>query len=253
MGLTIHYTLQTSLTVLPEIRALLGTLREHARDLPFQEVGELLEFTGRDADYAALGREDPARWLKIQAQGFVEEGPAHFEVKPLHIIGFSTLPGEGCEEANFGFCRYPASILVGSGMGRRRRHPTNLEGWRWRSFCKTQYASNPDCGGVQNFLRCHVCIVKLLDFAKATGLMSVEVHDEGGYWEARNLEKLAGEVGHWNECIAALSGAVGDVARELGIAGESAIAGFPNFEHLEARGQQRLEEIRTHFREQRGA
>ena len=128
----------------------------------------------------------------------------------------------------------------------------SLAGWRWSSFCKTQYASDPDYGGVQNFLRCHLCVVKLLDFAKATGLMSVEVQDEGGYWEARSLEKLAREVGQWNEFVAAISGMVGDLAQAVGVTYESAIAGFPNFEHLEARGRQRLEEIRSQLRAQIG-
>jgi hypothetical protein len=193
-----------------------------------------MEFKGRDADFANCDADDPARWLKIQACGWVKDGESHFEVKPLHVIGFSAWPGDGCEEANFGFCQYPDSITVQLHSGRRRRYATKLDGWRWSSFCKTQYASHPDCGGVQNFLRCHLCVVKLLDFAKATGLMTVEVRDEGGYWEARSVEKLAGEVGQWNEFVAAVSGMVGDMAKEVGITSESAIAGFPAFEH---RGQ----------------
>ena len=41
-------------------------------------------------------------------------------------------------------------------MMETRRGPlkTGLSGWRWSSFCKTQYASNPQCGGVPHFLRC---------------------------------------------------------------------------------------------------
>jgi hypothetical protein len=252
MGLTIHYKLQTPLTEPADVQTLLQTLRQHARDLPFKEVGELLEFTGLDADFTNSARDDPARWLKIQAGGWVEDGSSHFDVKPTHIIGFSAWPGDGCEEANFGVCRYPASITVRSQVGQTRRYSTNLAGWRWSSFCKTQYASDPDCGGVQNFLRCHLCVVKLLDFAKATGLMSVEVQDEGGYWEARSLEKLAREVGQWNEFVAALSGMVGDMAQAVGVTSESAIAGFPNFEHLEAKGRQRLEEIRSQLRAPKG-
>ena len=244
MGLTIHYTLQSPLTESVEVRTLVDTLRQHARDLPFKEVGELREFTGREADFMNSDSEDPARWLKIQAGGWVEDGSSHFEVKPLHIIGFSTWPGDGCEEANFGLCRYPALVTVQLHDGRKRRYPTNLAGWRWSSFCKTQYASHPDCGGLQNFLRCHLCVVKLLDFAKAMELMTIEVRDEGGYWEARSVEKLAREVGQWNEFAAAVSGMVADMAEAVGITSESAIAGFPAFEHLEAKGRQRLEELR---------
>ena len=63
-----------------------------------------------------------------------------------------------------------------------------MAGWRWGSFCKTQYASNPACGGVENFLRCHLVVVRLLDFLRATGLVAVEAHDEGGYWEHRGYD-----------------------------------------------------------------
>ena len=41
-----------------------------------------------------------------------------------------------------------------------------------------QYASNPDCGGVENFLRCHLAVVKLLDHAATLGILK-EVSDEG--------------------------------------------------------------------------
>ncbi len=33
-----------------------------------------------------------------------------------------------------------------------RKVPTKLAGWYWGSFCKTQYASDPECGGIPNFL-----------------------------------------------------------------------------------------------------
>ena len=47
-------------------------------------------------------------WLLIQAGQYVndprDEG---YRVAPTHVIAFSTWPGQGCEEANFGLCRYP--------------------------------------------------------------------------------------------------------------------------------------------------
>jgi hypothetical protein len=245
MGLTIHYSLRTPLTQAADVRLLVDTLREHARDLPFKEVGDLVEFQGPKADYHQGDRGDEHRWFKIQACGWVHEGDQDFPVQPLHAVGFSTHPGEGCESANFGLCRYPAYVERPSPSGGVRRHATCLDGWRWSSFCKTQYASDPDCGGVENFLRCHLCVVKLLDFARSTGLVTVEVNDEGGYWEHRSLEQLAREVGEWNEMIAAVVGVLKDQAQGQGTALESAIGQFPNFEHLEAKGRQRLESLRT--------
>lgn len=243
MGLTIHYEFKTSLAKTADIRALTESLRQLARDLPFKEVGDLVEFEGTEADYQASGKDDEHRWLKIQAGQYVDDPKSSgtsYSVGPQHIIAFATFPGDGCEPANFGFCRYPASINAGN-----RRLATHLDGWRWRSFCKTQYASDPQCGGVENFLRCHLCVVKLLDFAKKTGLIEVEVSDEGGYWEDRDLKKLAETVGEWNEYIAAFAGQFNDAARSLGMTGESAIAGFQNFEHLEANGLERLARLRA--------
>lgn len=239
MGLTIHYNLKTKLTRVEDIRRLVETLREYALDLPFKEVDNVVEFRGEEVSHH---REDPNRWLKIQAGQFVDEdgGRTSYSVDPLHIIAFTTFPGEGCEPANFGLCRYPDSVAVVNG---KRRLRTNLSGWRWGSFCKTQYASSPDCGGVPNFLRCHLSVIKLLDFARKTNLLTVEVSDEGGYWEQRSLEKLAREVSDWNEMIAAFAGQLKDAAQAVGMSGESAIAGFPNFEHLEAKGLERLKKM----------
>jgi len=87
-------------------------------------------------------------------------------INPSHIIAFLTMPGEGSEPAIFGFCKYPSQATLPSG----KKMTTDKQGWCRSAFCKTQYASDPKCGGVENFLRCHLAIVKLLDFIKATGL-----------------------------------------------------------------------------------
>jgi hypothetical protein len=83
-------------------------------------------------------------------------------------------------------------------------------------------------------------VVKLLDFARGTDLLTVEVQDEGKYWENRDLTKLAREVGEWNEFIAAYAGMLKDKMDQEGVVLESAIAGFANFEHLEAKGREQL-------------
>lgn len=248
MGLTIHYHLQTPLSRTADVRSLVGTVRQVAHDLPFREVSEVLTFQGPAADFQRADPDDEHRWLKIQTAQYVPRSNPQFQVKPLEILGLSTWPGEGCEPANIGFCRYPAHLDVPTASGRRRRLATGLDGWCWSSFCKTQYSSDPKFGGVANFLRCHLCVVKLLDFLRSTGLVTVEVEDEGGYWQQRNLEKLAREVGDWNEMIAAFAGLFKDQAARDGMHLESAIAGFANFEHLEARGLDRLKELRRHQR-----
>src|SRR5206468_1147437 len=117
----------------------------------------------------------------------------------------------GCEPANFGYCRVPAHIEVTAPGGLVRRHATGLDGWSWSSFCKTQYASDPTCGGVENFLRCHVSLVKLLDIAAASIGMTVAVDDESGYWERRDPKELVNTVGDWNQFVAAFARTIKDL------------------------------------------
>ena len=110
---------------------------------------------------------------------------------------------------------------------------TSLRGWSWKSFSKTQYASNPECGGVENFLRCHLTVVSLLDHAAKLGVLR-KVSDESGFWQNRNVEALAKEVGEWNAQIA---GFVGQFKDALGTDFVAEITKFPNFEHLEPEGR----------------
>lgn len=234
MGLTIHWKLQSQARSPTLAREQVSQLRQRALDLPFASVGEVVEFTGDAADFDRCVEDAPQRWLLIQAGQHVERGGRYFRVKPEHVIAFETFPGDGSEVANFGLCLYPKHITDKQGQ----RHSTGLTGWRWSSFCKTQYASNPECGGVENFLRCHLSVVAMLDHAKSLGLLG-DVSDEGGFWEHRDMEVLAREVGEWNQMIAAFAGQLKD---QLGpqIELQSAIGEFPNFEHLEAKGAEKL-------------
>jgi hypothetical protein len=137
MGLTIHYQLKTKARSPTTVRGLVSQLRQRALDLPFQEVSDLVERSGADTDFDRCPRDDPHRWLLIQSSDFVEVSTAvggHFSyrVLPTHVIAFETLPGEGCEPANFGLCRYPAQIDVPDPLDRDRPMslPTKLAGWR---------------------------------------------------------------------------------------------------------------------------
>ena len=144
----------------------------------------------------------------------------------------------------------------------KRKIRTGLSGWRYNSFCKTQYASSPSLGGVSNFVRAHLCVIHLLDRMKK--IVKVEYDDEGNYgrsyytddpsakervytWHPGkyNVKALIEEVGEWNEMIAAAFGGL----KDLGV--ESPIRHFSNFEQLEFRGQKQknlkeiLEAIKT--------
>jgi hypothetical protein len=232
MGLSIHYGLTTDLAETADIRRLVEAVRQFTLDLPLESVGEVVEFTAGDDE----PDDETDRWLRIQSESYVQIGDSYHSVAPTHGFAFSTWPGAGCEPAHFGFCTYPE---FGDVQGERL--PTGRPGWSWRSACKTQYASNPSCGGVQHFLRCHLAVVKILDFFQATELTEVEVSDDSGYWKQRDLEALVREIGKWNELIAGFAGKLKDT---LGPTIEAAITAFANFEHLEAKGLERLSDLR---------
>jgi hypothetical protein len=142
----------------------------------------------------------------------------------------------------------------------KRKIKTGLAtGWRYSSFCKTQYASSADCGGIPNFVKCHLSVIHLLDRIGQLPTMKVEINDEGKYgrsyytddpWaEERvytwhdgkyDVKALVEEAGSWNEMIAATFGAINDTLKASGspFGVESPISSFPDFEHLEFKGQQ---------------
>jgi hypothetical protein len=145
----------------------------------------------------------------------------------------------------------------------KRKVKTGLSStWRYSTFCKTQYSSGLQYGGIPNFIRCHLCVIHLLDRIGQLPTMKVEMDDEGKYgrsyytddpWaEERvytwhegeyDVKALVQEVGEWNEMIAAMSGAMNDMLKASGtpIGAESPITAFPDFEHLEFKGQQNHE------------
>jgi hypothetical protein len=145
----------------------------------------------------------------------------------------------------------------------KRKIKTRLgNGWHYSTFCKTQYASNERCGGIPNFIRCHLSVIHLLDRIGQLPTMKVDFDDEGKYgrsyytddpWADKrvytwhdglyNVKALVQEVGEWNEMIATSFGAINDMLKAGGSAinMDSPISAFPNFEHLEFKGQQNHE------------
>ena len=233
MGLTIHYGLHARVRSPRRARELMEQLRSRALDLPFKNVGEVVELAGRECDAGDRDRDAPLRWLLMQARQLVVVGDEYHQLPPHQLVAFSTWPGEGCEQANFGLGIYPRTMEIEDWSGTKRTLRTGIKRWSWKSFCKTQYASDPALGGVEHFLRCHLSVIRLLDHARALDILE-EVKDEGSYWEKRDVRPLVEEAAQWNEQIAGLAGEMKD---SLGGAIEAAILKFQNFEHLEARGR----------------
>jgi hypothetical protein len=234
MGLTIHYSLRFPGRDEAEARRLIEQLRQYALGLPFAKVGDLIDLSGAACDCDQEEHEASEHWLLIQAKKWVARGDHHVGIAPVRVFAFKTSPGEGSESANFGLCLYPA-VVAGAGKSGRGRSKTGAEpGWQWSSFCKTQYASNPAHGGVENFLRAHLSIVRLLDHAGKLGILG-EVSDESEYWEKRDARALAETVGRWNAVVAGVVGNMKDAAGGEDVQAE--ITSFPNYEHLEAEGR----------------
>lgn len=231
MGLTLHYSLKHKGDE-KSVRQRIEQLHQAAQDLPFKELGTLVDLKGKDCEFAHRDREDPLRWLLVQADGSLKlDQHSWMGVPPTRVIAFTTWPGDGCEAANFGLCQYPTTV-----EHQDRRLRTKLAGWSWSSFCKTQYASDPQCGGLGNFLRCHLSVIALLDKAKELGLLE-SVRDEAGFWDNRDVKALVPEIASWNQMIAAF---VGQMKDGLGGSIEAPITEFRNFEELELAGQSQL-------------
>lgn len=225
MGLTIHYGFRSEGNSVDDVRRLVQRLRQAALDLAMAKVGEVVEFSGAACSSRAA-MDDSCRWLLTQARRLVAIGEAYDFIEPIHVLAFSSWPGEGCEVANFGLAQYPDSI-----ESKQSVMATGSTRWSWRSFCKSQYASDPSAGGVANFVRCHLAVIRMLDHAKAMGILE-SVKDEGHFWENRDLKALVETVGHWNRQIASIVGQFKD--QWPGKIISAPIAEFPNYEHLEA-------------------
>ena len=102
----------------------------------------------------------------------------------------------------------------------------------WSSFCKTQYANDPRCGGWDNFQRAHLSVCAILEHMQRIGFQ-VHVSDEGHFWEKRDLAALAKEIGEWDAMLAGVAGVLKDAAEAQEVGFESAMLGRPDFERLE--------------------
>lgn len=143
---------------------------------------------------------------------------------------------EGAETTWVGLASRPAVVADEDGVP-TRTGLGDLCTWQW--CCKTQYASLPQHGGMDNFLRAHTAMIALADHAKALGLQ-VDVIDDGHYWELRDAELLAAECERWNQRMAAFAGWLIDkLGDELGPP-VAPILTHPHFERLEAEGREEL-------------
>jgi hypothetical protein len=137
----------------------------------------------------------------------------------------------------------------------QRTVPTKCgKGWSHGDFCKTQYASDPECGGAANFLLCHIGLISLLENIGRLPGVRVNIEDEGHYgpsthsddwreayankveptyvWHeaTHDVQVLLKNLGDYNTMVATMvNGLNGEV--------ESPIRQFENYADLVKKGQ----------------
>jgi hypothetical protein len=260
MGLTIHYQIKAPPGWSREaVKAKLEEARQFALGLPVLSVSEFVEFQGDQARRehgGGVGKvgKDPFYWAKAQATRTIarpQQPDTYAQQAPDRMVVFSVRPADGCEQMNVGTCDYPEYTWPadpGDGaepagrLARSKNEVTPPARGVWSSWCKTQYANDPRLGGWSNFLRAHLCVLAILEKLRDLGFQ-VTVDDEGGFWESRDLGKLAQAVRQYDSMVAGFTGAVRDAGEQQGMAVQSPMAGRPDFERLEMEGQAGLAEI----------
>jgi hypothetical protein len=226
MGLSISFKFSLKNATADQAREKVIALHNLALQLPFESVHELVEIEGDARYFDEYDLDDPHSFIKIRGLNPIESAVNDFSWEnSRYIISFHSLPGKGCEPAIFGLATHD------------KIKDTN--DWSWTSFCKTQYASNPDYGGMENFLKCHLTLIEMIDKACELGI-DCDVNDEGEYWENRDIDELKSMIRQYNIFMAAFTGRMKDDLAKKDISSESTISEYPNFEYLEAEGHDQL-------------
>ena len=214
MGLTIHWRLQGPKTK-AEAKTIIERMRQRALDLPFESVSDIVHFKGKEAQFDNDPPTVSIRWLKIMAGQTVwsKDGRTGWDCPAREILGFQVIVAPGSEWMEIYLAAYPKTMIVEEDWGSGGAFPPTCPRGSGRGFCKTQYASNADCGGVPNFLRAHLSVCRLLDHAKKLGILA-DVSRRGPFFENRDIPALVNTVADWNEFIAAGVGATDRVDRQ---------------------------------------
>lgn len=223
MGLTISYTLRLESASGELVLEKMRSLHRLAADLPLKEPGELVNLEG---DACHLQEADGSLTiLKFGVMTLEDHKEVHnqrYDNVPscAHPIGFEVFAGDGCSSSSFGLAS----------------HAATLDHWEWVDHCKTQYASNPDYGGLEHVLRCHLTVLKILEFCQQLGILE-RVCNPSGYWEHHNLQALVMSLREHNIFTAAMISSVKDLLEPLVYTAQAPILDRSDFEHLEAHGR----------------
>ncbi|GAA6623795.1 hypothetical protein [Scytonema sp. NUACC26] len=169
MGYSIHYQFNAGNRPINEIRSILHSLHHHAQLLPFTWVdANVTELEGKDCVFNS----ENGTSLLLTLQAIQHNFATGESIYPTHLIGFETLPRSGCE-----------GLVIFLG------HYSHDENWMATGHCKTQFASQPESGGIANFVLAHTLVVEMLDRSQCLEILD-NVFDEIGYWQQRDLHCL---------------------------------------------------------------
>lgn len=217
MGLTIHFSLRSAKRNISAVRGQLCDAAHHAQRLPLESVGLATSIDEAVIQKTVAGASPMAfrqQQHKTTAEALIaiytgsirrEQPKIYQEFFPLGLawVKIDTLPG--CEDFELALAQCPAKVAVEyerQSTDPRFRHrrwakeratktiPTGLGAWSGSGFCKTGYAANDHYGGLVNFLTCHLAVIKVLEECQRSGL-AVDVDDESGFWDTRDLVQLA--------------------------------------------------------------
>jgi len=250
MGLTLHYQWKIK-TKLPRARRIVQRMHALAQELPFDSVSKIYEQDAPKGEFHFEEYDHPWR----QGDLYITRKRSDGESESVHVEAthamFFIARVEGAETMAIGLASHPPVVIHNEaqiehdeqgiettyiGAGDPIEFPTRRRGYySWQSFCKTQYAGNPQYGGEANFLKAHLSLIELLDQFRARGLR-VRCLDDSEYYKHRDVNRLLKTLGKWNGLIAGFAGQLGDLLKAEGLTMEAPIKDRPDFEHLEAKG-----------------
>ena len=92
--------------------------------------------------------------------------------------------------------------------------------WRGMRCTKTQYA--------EHFVDAHLAVISMLDLCREAGILK-SVHDEGEYWQTRDLDVLARNINASTDMIRMMSEAFKAIGRKRGYEVDSAVDRSANY------------------------
>jgi hypothetical protein len=195
MALSIRFSFAANTATEMHIRCLVRQLFAFSLTQPLSGHSEIVELTGNECE---LPNDIGANtFLLASAQQLVERGGTLHRTSPNHIVAFTVYPAHGCEQVHFGLARATTQILSLDPFNGLRCQ------WYWQGFCKTSTAGHASCGGIKNFLKSHLLIISILEFAKTLGI-HVSVEDDTKFWLHRDIEDLAMQLANDKKHVSAI-------------------------------------------------